>query len=199
MNEGNLIKNFNDLKKEIVNNFKDYTSIKKILNVKLEILKFNKNKYSSYPYQRLKNIPAFYEHEKRSIVFNKSLLEFLNKPLVLNILYHEFLHAISFRVIKKETNKTILKSGFYIQEFSHKKRRKDFFKQLNEGVIQYLANKKTGNIKNSGYQKEAKIITQITKKINERKLKKLFFKGKVEKLKKLIEEHFGKKLLKKLA
>ncbi len=198
MSEENLVKTFYRLKKEIAQEYKKYIQPSKVKPIKLEVLGFNKTKYSSYPYQRLRNIPAFYEHEKRAIIFNKNLLKFLNKQLILNILYHEFLHAISFRSISRKTGKTILRSGFYAQEFSAKRKR-DIFKKLNEGIIQYFTNKKTGKIKNAGYQKEAKILTKIVKNLDEELLKKLFFKGKIEEFKKIVLKNSDGNLLKKLA
>lgn len=198
MTERNLVKIFAELKKEIAKDFSFYLKPKEFRKISLKILRFEKDLGSNFPhYTRLKKIPAFYEHEKRAINFNEGFLELLKKSLIKNILYHELLHAISFRKIKRSKKKILIRSGFFTQVL-YSRSKTERFRRLNEGIIQYLTNRKTGFLKKSGYYRESKIVAVLVKKINEEKMKDLFFKGEVEKFSFLVKKYFHKGILKEL-
>lgn len=197
MTERNLVRLFYRLKGDIRDEFFDFISPIKINRTYIKLASFGANSKYDYSYEKLKNVPAFYEHEKKCILFNKALLKSLNSKLISNILYHELLHSVSYRNIRKQGRKMIVKSGFYKQIYIGRKKITKY-RLLNEGVIQYFANKKTGYLGNSGYQDESKLISIVADSIGEKFLKKLFFEGEVEEFLSLIKKKLGKNFLKTL-
>ncbi|PIR67669.1 hypothetical protein COX95_02265 [bacterium CG_4_10_14_0_2_um_filter_33_32] len=190
MTERDLKDIFIKLKKKIVNDFKGNINPSNLNCVKIQVSGFTNKLKSVYPYRGLKDIPAFYEHEERTILFNKDLVKLLDRDFIINILYHELLHASSFRKIDKHKDKTTVKSGFYTQIFK-KGKKINYFKLLNEGVIQYFTNKKTGFVKDSGYQWEANRISFLIEDIGDSILEKLFFQGDIKGFEKIIHKNFN--------
>jgi hypothetical protein len=139
---------------------------------------------------RLKSrVPAYYNPNNHTIYLNKDILYKLKPSTILNICYHELLHAISAHKTWNEKRKTFFQSGLKLEiyEFSTYKCKN---RALNEGIVQYFTNKHT-NAPEPAYLNEVSLVGHVTSVLGENTFQNALLTGDHNQLQQKFDAIYG--------
>ncbi len=136
-------------------------------------------------YRTKSRIPAYYNPNNHTIYLNQDILENTPRTTLLNICYHELVHAVSKHHTWREGTKSFFQSGLKL-EIYHKQSYICRYRALNEGVVQYFTNTHT-EATEPAYQKEVAVVTKLVQALGEETVRQASIEGNIS----LLQEAFA--------